>query len=83
MVMFGCWPDGSTRWYGVSLLIGVLVPALAGVWTMVRPGPMMFWRVPWRWPLCVSYTPLLSLCLDVQMELRSLSLTWLEFGVPP
>ena len=83
MVMLGCWPGGSMRWCGVSLLIGVLVPALAGVWMMVHPGPMMFWQVPWRWPRCLSYTLLLALSLDVQMELRSLLLTWLEFRVPP
>ena len=83
MVMFGCWPDGSMRWCRMSLLIGVLVLVLVGVWMMVHPGPMMFWQVPWRWPRCLSYTLLLALSLGVQMELRSLSRTWLGFKVLP
>ena len=83
MVRFGCWPDGSMRWCGMSLFVGVPVPALAGVWMMVQPGPMMFWPVLWQWLRCLSYTLLLVLSWGVQMGLRSLSLTWLGSAGPP
>ena len=53
MVRFGCWLDGSMRWCGMSLLVGVPVLALAGVWRMVQSGPMVFWTVLWRWLRCV------------------------------
>ena len=83
MVVSGCWFDSSMRWCWMSWRIVVPVPALAGVWRRVPPGPMMFEPVLWRWLRCLLCILRGVLGVGVRMVLHSLALTWPGSVAPP